>query len=452
MSKARTHSFVRPGAPLSLSFVTQAALFLGLAVTITSSTARGQESAVASLRASATDPAGNLALGRALRRAGHYPEAAVALRAAARGASPNRADAQYELARVFMDQGDFRAAQTACNALPASGLASARRHACLARAHLVWQRSGLAEREVLAARAAAPNDPELSLLFADTLRVAGRIQEAEQAFRIAQTSLPASAEPSIGLATLLETLQRFDDAEAAWRRAAQLDANDPLVNFGLGRFLLRRRHNAREALPLLQRANSDRPDWPEALVALGEAQLATEANAEALATFDRAAARNANLPGVQSGLGRARLRANRLPESETALRLAVQQVPNDVEAHAALAELLGRTQRGEDAVAMWDRAMDLAPQDNTIRLHAAEHAHSIGQEALARALLERALTDAPRSAPILFLRAEVAWNENDRPTARRFYQQALEGEGSIDRARVEARIQEIDNPRPQRRR
>jgi tetratricopeptide (TPR) repeat protein len=405
-----------------------------------------QESELAALRsAPASDPGAQLRLGRALRRAGRFDEALRALRTATRG--PTRADALYEIARVRFDQQNFREARSACSALPAGVM----RHVCLARAHLIWQRPALAEREITAAQRLEPQNAELKLVIAESLRISGRTTEAEGAFREAIAALPGRPEPHLGMAHLLETANRLDEARQAFQRAVDADPKDPIAALALGR-LLRRMQQNDAALPLLQRASAERPDWPDALVALGELYLARNALDDAQRALARAVQLNPMQPGAQSALGRVHLRAGRLQEAEPALRTAIQQVANDAEARAALAELLGRTDRGEESLEEWNRAIDLMPSDPTPRMRAAEQARRMRLNTLARAYLDRILSDDAQHAPALLLRADIAFEEGDRRSARQLYQQALAGRGDIDRSHAQGRIQEIDNPQRQRRR
>ena len=100
----------------------------------------------------------------------------------------------------------------------------------------------------------------------------------------------------------------------------------------------------------------------------------------------------------------------------------------------------------------WDAAIDRAPSDAVIRLRAADLAHRTRQNALARAYVDRVLTDAPRHAPALVLRGIIAAEEGDRNAARAALTAALTGEGAIDRAAVEQRLRDLDQPiRPRRR-
>jgi tetratricopeptide (TPR) repeat protein len=412
-------------------------------------TAHAQESQLAQLRTAAAshDPQAVIALGRGLRRAGHYDEAARTLQGAARGAT--RVDALWEIARVRFDQGNFHTSQAACNALPGGGILQ---HVCMGRAHLVWHRVALAQREITAAQAIDANNGELKLLVADAHRLAGEVPPAEENYHAAATALPGRADPFLGLAQLYETAQRFDDALANFRHAVETDANDPEANLGLGRFLMRRRHDHAGATPYLRSANENHPRWSPALVAFGEAQLAAGSVTDALTSFQSAIQILANEPGAQSGLGRARLRNNQAAEAEQPLRTAIEQVPNDADARQALAEVLARTNRGEESLEEWNRAIDLVPTDPAPRLRAAEQARSMGQNSLARAYVDRVLSDDQQYAPALLMRADIAFEDNDRTNARQLYQAALNGHGDIDRAHAQQRIAEIDAPQHIRRR
>ena len=121
-------------------------------------------------------------------------------------------------------------------------------------------------------------------------------------------------------------------------------------------------------------------------------------------------------------------------------------------AHMALADLLEHTQRETEAMGAWDAAIDRAPSDMTPRLRAAELAHRTHQNALARAYLDRVLTDDPNSARALMLRGTIAMEDGDRAAARQFLDQSLHGNGEIDRAAVQRMITELDTPPRTRRR
>jgi len=422
-------------------------LILAALLTLVPATAAAQESALESLRAAGTDPASLLRLGRAQRRAGRFDEAVRTLAPALR-APATREAAAWEVARVRFDQGNFRAAQVACNALPAGPS----RRICLARAYLVWQRVALAQREIGPAATARPNDGELLLVRADAERLGSNVAASEASYRAAVSALPGRADPYLGLGQLYELAQRPDDALTAYRQAVEIDATDPAAALSLGRYLLRARRNPTEALPLLGRACQDRPGWAEALVAQGEALLGLARPGEALQVYQEAVRIAPTQPGAQTGLGRSLAGAGRWQDAEAPLREGIRQVANDAPAHVALAEVLEHTGRESQAMEVWDAAIDRAPADMSSRLRAAQLAQRTQQNSLARAYLDRVLQAEPRRAEALLLRGIIAAEEGNRTQAREAFEAALAGEGTIDRADVARRLEALNQPQRTRRR
>jgi len=413
-----------------------------------------QESAIPSLRAAATDSAGQLRLARALRRAGRYDEALRLLQDNA-GVASLRDEVLWEMARVRFDQGVFQPARSACERfpMPRNNPAGAfRRRVCMARAYLLWNRVALAEREIAAARAVNPNDGELLLVIADARRLASDLPGAEAAYRAAESALPGRSEPALGLAALYEMFQRLDDAQRMYARALEVDGADPAAALAMGRFLLKRRNDPAAALPHLRRAVQDRPRHPEGVLLLGEALLATGAGEEALRVLGEIVQSSPTLPGLQSVYGRALNSVRRYAEAEAPLRQAIRQVDTDGAAWMGLADTLEHLGREPEAMTAWDNAIDRLPGDATPRLRAAQLAQRTRQGALARAYLERVLTDDPQLAPALYLRGVVAMDEGDRSAARNYLTQALAGHGEVDRADIQRRLAELDAPQRVRRR
>lgn len=426
--------------------VRRAILTLTLAVCPLAASA--QESAVTSLQGSAGTPSGAVALGSALRRAGRFDEAVRALQPALRSPA-SRVDAAWEVARVRFDQGNFRAAETACRAFPLTRSATdprnLARHVCMARAYLVWQRVALANRAIGMAAAISPNDGELQLVIADARRLSSEVPASEAAYRAAAQALRGRTEAYTGLGALYEIGRRFDDAAAAYQRAVEVDGADPAARLALGRFLLRRRGDAAAALPHLRAATAGRLHWPEALALLAQAQLDGGAPTEAIGAAEEAARLSPTTPGVQNALGRARAAAGQYAQAEAPLREAIRQVDNDALAWRTLADVLEHTDRAAEAMQAWDAAIDRSPTEVEGRLRAAELAARTTQYPLARAQLERVLQDHPDSGPAQMLRARIALAEGDRVTAR----QALEsanGRPGVDAAAVAALRAELERP------
>ncbi|HEV3192908.1 MAG TPA: hypothetical protein VGY54_20520, partial [Polyangiaceae bacterium] len=169
--------------------------FAGLGL---SGEAAAQESKLEALRASARagagDPAAALALGRALRRAGHGPEAQAELhRGLAVGAARPEIVAQLrlEIARAYADRHDLPRAMASCKELErhrgagVDTVPTAQSHACSAIAYLGWQRATESLTESAAALAQDPSSYDAKVAQGDAYELELQPTEAEAAFRAA---------------------------------------------------------------------------------------------------------------------------------------------------------------------------------------------------------------------------------------------------------------------------
>ena len=104
-------------------------------------------------------------------------------------------------------------------------------------------------------------------------QAAGRIQEAEAAYRRSIAIAPDRPGPHYNLATLLEGLGRRREAIELYREAARIDPDDFRTLNNLGRALVAE-GAAAEAVPLLEKAAALRPGMPGPSVNLAAAHLA----------------------------------------------------------------------------------------------------------------------------------------------------------------------------------
>lgn len=404
--------------------------------------ASAQEGDVAALqtaaRAAPRDAAAQAALARALLRAGRYREADSAFRRAA-GLSRNSLDALYDAARVPIEQGDYRRAQAACARLARASKVAVQTRVCNARAFLVWNRSSRAFEELEAARAAAPNDFEMLLALGDAHRLRADVANAEQAYRAAASAAPTRAEPYVGLGRLYAAANRRDDAIRVLRDALSRDAASPEVHYELGSLL----GGSQEGRDLLARAVTGRANWPEAQVATGNALLAAGDGPGAERAFREAIRMNARLAEAHAGLGRAKLAQGDMPAAEASLRHALELVANSAPTVQALADVLARTDRIEDAFEQYRHAADLDPANPSALLSAARLAVEKQREVLAAGFLDRLLEAHPNLAPALAVYGDIMVGRRDSAAARDYYQRALAGTGELDRPRVEAALRAL---------
>jgi tetratricopeptide (TPR) repeat protein len=389
------------------------------------------------------DAAAARAYGMALLRAGRHREAGRALDRAARLAPRGALEPLFDAARPAFDAGDHDAAQRACRALGRVSKTAVLAYVCDARADLVWNRSARAFEEIDAALAIEPGHFEALLALGDAHRLRGAVSEAESAYGRAATASPGSAEPHLGLGRLYLAASRPADAVRELRQALALDGTWPAVQYELGRALHAETAGSEEARRLLEQANAGRPDWVDALVALGEVRLAASLGTEAEASFRAAMERDDRSAAAHVGLGRALLLRGEAAAAEAPLRRALELVANDASAMLALGDVLARTEREEEAFETYRRATDLDPRNPEGLLRATRLALELRRDVLASAFLDRILARTPDHAAALALYGDVMSARSDRERARDYYTRALSGSGPVDRAHCETRLREL---------
>ncbi len=132
------------------------------------------------------------------------------------------------------------------------------------------------------------------------------------------------------------------------------------------------------------------------------------------ANDERAAAAGAYLAHVRNAVhdpdlmhAAAALHANRIPEAEALLRAQLRQAPTDVVAIRMLAELAARLDRGEDALHLLERCLELAPGFAEARHNYAVVLHRSNQPAAALEQLEWLLREDNAHPGYLNLKAAV---------------------------------------------
>jgi tetratricopeptide (TPR) repeat protein len=404
--------------------------------------ARAQEYRLAELgaraKANPKEAAALRALGLAELRAGRFRDAERSLKRAADlgGRTP---EALYEVATVAFAEGNYRAAQRACDAVGKSDKDAVIARVCRARTFLVWNRSERAFEELAAVLDIDSQNFDALMALGEAHRKRVSVSDAELAYQKALKADPKRAEPHLGLGRLYAAAGQHDQAAREFRTALSLDGDDPEALFELGRAV----GATVEARDLLKRATDGRPGWDEAELALGQVLLHLGKKEEAKAAFERAVAANDKLAQAHVGLGRALMELGDLERSEKELRKALEIVPNSAPAVTALADLHVRQARNEEALAAYERAAGLDPRNPTAFLAAARLALRLGRDVLASAFLDRALGINPNAAAALALYGDVMRTRNQRAEARAYYQRALKGEGELDRTDVEEKLRKL---------
>lgn len=300
-------------------------------------------------------------------------------------------------------------------------------------ATLTWRQAAIYRDEVTFFQHIVERNPEAvgaHLNLAKALIAENRLEEAQAAARIAVAQRPDSHDALINLAVALGLLERFDEAERHLRRAVAVapdsEASKPLENLAV---LLSRRNELDEAEALLRQALEGAPDDLSILRNLAKLLQAKQRRGAALELYDRLVELGAGDIDTHMARGNLLFELERYDEALSAWRQALAQATEpsvefslltsmgraewaksgsadaaaphyeralainhrDATTLGDLASLRIAQERYEDALALFQRAIEQAP--DTAGLHAGRGyaLYRVGQTDAAIASLERAL-------------------------------------------------------------
>jgi tetratricopeptide (TPR) repeat protein len=412
--------------------------------------AYGQESKLegfrAATRASPADPGAALALGRALRRAGHGPEALTELRRGlAIGASRPEMAAQirWEVARAYADRNDMPHAMASCKELERrkgagpETVATPESHACASVAYLGWQRATESLTESTAALAKDPSSYDAKVAEGRAYELELQPAEAESALRGAIALRGDGEEAHVALGRVLWKAGKKDEGVAELRRALDLDASDPDALYELGDALL----PAAESVSLFERATRERPSFAQAWLALGRQDLAAGKLAAAKDAADTAVKSE---PGNVAALvlsGKVALAEDRPDDALRAGQAALKIVPNNAAAVLLVADSDARKGEIDPALEAYQTAWGLDHADPTPLVHASQACHAASRDTSARAFGAKAAQEFPNWAPGWAALGDALVGQKETKAARDAYRKALAvPDGPIDRSAVAQKL------------
>jgi predicted O-linked N-acetylglucosamine transferase (SPINDLY family) len=213
---------------------------------------------------------------------------------------------------------------------------------------------------------AAGDDPAALFVAAVHHHQAGRLAEAEAAYRKIIAAKPdfAPAYANLGVALLAKGARA--EAAAAFREAIRLKSDYAEAHYNLGT-ALDVLGPPDEAAAAYRAAIAANPELVEAHSNLGNVLSAQGRLDEALACFRQALALAPERPGLHYNLGNALNDRGALEDAAAAYRTAIGLKPDHADAHANLAIVLMNQGRIEEADAGFRHALGLAPDNADIR-------------------------------------------------------------------------------------
>ncbi|MDB6020708.1 MAG: hypothetical protein JWQ04_565 [Pedosphaera sp.] len=180
-----------------------------------------------------------------------------------------------------------------------------------------------------------PQDFVVDYRLGQALAEQGKFTEAEPILTQALTSHPGFTEGWMKLAEVHAAQSKLEAALAEYEHARQLQPNDPLVPYELGR-VLSRLHRSAESIRNFREAIRLRPDYWEAHYTLGGELGMHDQIQEAQAEFMQVIRLQPDYPGGHLNLGVAMLKQKLLDDAERQFLETLQLDPGDKVAPAYL--------------------------------------------------------------------------------------------------------------------
>ncbi len=199
-----------------------------------------------------------------------------------------------------------------------------------------------------------PDNVDIAVSRAQALNINGDTQGSVKSLQELEANHPDSSNIHFSLGTVLGLQMRFAEAEAEFRKAFELDPNDPSVRISLARCLVAE-GNYSDVLPLLtQYARAERAD-----------------------------------PDAHSLLGFAYKGLEQYPQAEEQLRIAVKSKPNDGDLQLALGVTLMHTGRPREAAIHLQKVIELDPSAEAPRLQLALALKAINDQKSSEAMYQQ---------------------------------------------------------------
>ncbi len=250
-----------------------------------------------------------------------------------------------------------------------------------------------AYRRLLAAR---PGDPAVAIGLADVLVDAGRPADAAVLYRQvvdAAPDAPASADAYDGLAAVLQDAGDVDGAVVASRHSVRL-RGDADAAYQLG-YTLEQMNRPADADAAYALAAEFRPGFAQAHAKLASSLVRQGRLADAARRFATAADADPSVAEIHCNLAAARRLLGDEDGALKSARRAIDLKPTLAAAHDVLGCILRDRRRPADALAAFRRAVDLDPTFADAVDHFAAVLESVGRVAEAGAAFEQATALAP---------------------------------------------------------
>ncbi|OFX08421.1 MAG: hypothetical protein A2516_10815 [Alphaproteobacteria bacterium RIFOXYD12_FULL_60_8] len=217
-----------------------------------------------------------------------------------------------------------------------------------------------AEEQFRLALSQAPDTPSLMNELALTLIDQERMGEAEGMLERAAILAPGQADVRNSLGILRLRQRRFMEAENYLIKALEIDPNYAEAHLNMG-VTLRERGEASDAVGFISRAAELKPSSAEIAVQLGVTLREAGRKEEAALCFERAIGLDPSHPDAWNNLGISRVEEGRLAEGEGLLERAAELRPGFVSALTNLGVARHAQAKMTESLEVFDQALNLDP-------------------------------------------------------------------------------------------
>ncbi len=235
---------------------------------------------------------------------------------------------------------------------------------------------------------------------------AGRLIEAESAYKHILARSPNDPNAHFNLGNVLARMGRHHDSAAAFGRAAELKPAEAVIQVNLGNalYLIDR---LSEAVDCFLNAVRLQPEFPGLHANLASAYHKLDQSDKAIAALRKAVAADPANPALRHNLGHSLARQGFPVEAVGVFRAAVAENQSDAAAFISLGNLLFKQDRKADALAAIEKALQIDPQNIYAHNNLARKLQESGQTQAAIAAYRRALEVEPENPIALHMLAAL---------------------------------------------
>jgi tetratricopeptide (TPR) repeat protein len=225
----------------------------------------------------------------------------------------------------------------------------------------------------------------------------GRLQEADQRYRIVLEADGRHFDALYRLGLIRLQQARFADAELLFRRAVKVHPRSAAAQLHLAIALTGlKRHD--DAIRRYEKTLALKPDFAEAHNNLGYALQTVGRTEQSLVHYQKALDINPDYAEARNNLGTALTALGRHEQAIAQYQAAVALRPAYAEAHRSLANALGVLERYDEAAAHYEKVLAILPNDAAARTALGNTLHRLDRTDEAIAQYEKALAASPTYA------------------------------------------------------